>query len=99
MDIKEIAQRLDVTLMRLMAQVNGVIEAIARAKMDHRIGLMEEELQEENNFEKFSNTSGSSNALSKGPSDVDFQDDNLSEKSTTEEAACWRFIYQALQLG
>ena len=93
-DIKEIAQRLDVTLMRLMAQVNGVIEAIARAKMDHRIGLMEEELQGDNNFEKFSNTSGSSNAISKGSSEIDFQDEHLSEKSTTEEAACWRFIYQ-----
>ena len=95
--INEIAQRLDVTLMRLIAQVNGVIEAISRAKMDHRIGRMEERYRDENIH--YTDSSVSSDRLSEQDCEIELNDDNLTERSSTatEDAACWRFIYSAVQ--
>lgn len=48
LDITEISQRLDMSLVRLIVQVNGVVDNIARAKMDHRIGRMEERCNDDN---------------------------------------------------
>ena len=93
-EINELAQRLDVTLMRLIAQVKGVADSIIKAKMAHKIGQYEKKL--ENAPTPHSSDDQSSIITSEHISDVDHDSDETSNRSH-QDAICWRHIYKIIE--
>ena len=67
--------------------------------MDHRIGRMEERYRDENIHYSSSSVSSERRFSDDLNEDGINDDDNISEPSTAtlQDAACWRFIYSAVQ--
>ena len=93
-EINELAQRLDVTLMRLIAQVKGVADSIIKAKMAHKIGQYEKKL--ENEPTPHSSDDQSSIITSEQVTDVEHESDQSSNHSH-QDAICWRHIYKIIE--